>query len=237
MESQTTTAMRRYLRFARYLPVRCTALRASFPDMKPITGKTLNVGAGGLALLLPETLPLENAVLVQVGEGDLLLGRIVWIGRTMLTLRGDKFPHGVAFEQPVDPALVRQWVSQPKPRVHERAPVRFGVDYTRSGTTGHGTCLNLSQGGMFIATEPPPPPGEEYLLHFTPPGLTHSLSIPARVAWTCIGESESGAITGMGVQFLEPKPSEAAVLDRIVDRLRTEASSLPDSLRFPPPPR
>ncbi len=228
MPTQTTTLMRRYLRFDRYLPVRCTALRAEQPDPRALAGKTLNVGTGGLALLLPETLPLGIRLLVQVGQGDPLLGRVVWVSRAMPTLRGTTFPHGVAFEQPVDPALVRQWVSDAKRRVHPRVPVQFGVEYTHAGRASHGTWFNLSQGGMFIATERPPPWGTEVSLHFTPPGLTQPLSIRARVAWMCTEEGAS-AVTGMGLQFVEPKQSDTAVIASIIDRLRSQASRPSDS--------
>lgn len=87
-------------------------------------------------------------------------------------------------------------------RVHDRAAVHFDVEYSHAGRAGHGIGLNLSQKGMFIATERPPPPDAEVLLRFRPPGLSAPISIRARVAWVCEEARASSEITGMGVQFL-----------------------------------
>ncbi len=93
-------------------------------------------------------------------------------------------------------------MSSSRKRVHERAPVHFAVEYTHAGKTGHGIGLNLSQEGMFIATERPPPPEAEILLSFTPPGVSQPISIRGRVAWVCTEAASSSEITGMGVQFV-----------------------------------
>ncbi|MFQ5657098.1 MAG: DUF4388 domain-containing protein [Candidatus Methylomirabilales bacterium] len=116
---------------------------------------------------------------------------------------------------------------------HPRAPVRFTVEYSQAGRMSHGTCLNLSQGGMFIATDRPPAPETEIYLHFAPPTLYRPFSSPARVVWTCPGGENHRATTGMGVQFLGVNPTEAALIGTVVDHLRGQASS-PDSPRsFP----
>ncbi|MFQ5846192.1 MAG: PilZ domain-containing protein [Candidatus Methylomirabilales bacterium] len=87
-------------------------------------------------------------------------------------------------------------------RFHERAPVHFDVEYSHAGKAGRGIGLNLSQKGMFVATERPPPPDAEVLLRFTPPGLSHPISVRARVTWVRAETAVSSVITGMGVQFL-----------------------------------
>lgn len=87
-------------------------------------------------------------------------------------------------------------------RAHERAPVHFDVEYTHAGKTRRGIGLNLSQRGMFVATEEPPPPDAQVLLRFTPPGFSHPLEIRAKVTWARTDAAVSSAITGMGVRFL-----------------------------------
>ncbi len=82
---------------------------------------------------------------------------------------------------------------------------------------------------MFIATERPAPPGAEVMLHFALHGLPYPLWVLARVAWTCEAGTEGAAVSGMGVQFLDPKSSEAALIGAVVDRLRGEPSPAPDS--------
>ncbi|MFQ5657095.1 MAG: PilZ domain-containing protein, partial [Candidatus Methylomirabilales bacterium] len=92
-----------------------------------------------------------------------------------------------------------------------------------------GTCLNLGRGGMFIATDRPAEPGTEVMIHFTPPDLSNPLSLLARVEWMYGDKTAPGRITGMGVQFLNPRPSEAALIGAVVDRLRGEAPPSPGS--------
>jgi Tfp pilus assembly protein PilZ len=71
---------------------------------------------------------------------------------------------------------------------------------------------------MFITTDRPTPTGSEVSLFFTLPDLSHPFSVLARVVWARGQETGPGSTTGMGVQFLDPKPSEAALIGAVVDR-------------------
>lgn len=234
MSAHPKSLMRRHLRFARYLPIRYAALGSKRPSLKPLPGKTQSIGAGGLAILLPESLPVGTPLLVQISQADPLRGNVVWGGEGMPTILGTRFPHGVAFEEPIDAALVRQWMSQGTQRLHARAPVRFDIEYTQAQAIVRGTCLSLSRGGMFITTRRPAVPGPEVLLHFTPPGVSDRLSILAQVVWVCRDDTAPSAIAGMGVQFLEREASEA--LGSVVDRICAEVSppAAPSRLLLPP---
>jgi uncharacterized protein (TIGR02266 family) len=130
---------------------------------------------------------------------------------------------------------VFQWMNYTNQRSHHRVPVRFTVEVKQAETVNHGACLNLSQGGMFIATECPPATGTEILLDFAPPILVRPVSTPARVAWVRGGGSKPDTITGMGVQFLDLEPYMAGVIGSVIDRLHQQASA--DSLRLLPPSR
>lgn len=220
-----------YPRFEASMPVLCTAPSPGRPLAKRLAGKTRSVGVGGLALLLPEALPLGTPVLVRVWQGDPLRGLIVWVGQGVQTDLRTTFPHGVAFEQPVDTALVGQWLSQVIQHRQVRVPVRFAVEHAQSGVVGRGTCLNLSVGGMFIATADPAPPGTEVVLHFMLPGLSDPLSVRARVVWTRGQGTGPDTTIGMGVYFLDPKPSDAALIGMVVDHLWGEELLPPDSPR------
>jgi uncharacterized protein (TIGR02266 family) len=194
-------------------------------DHKQLIGTTLNVGAGGIALLLGETLPLGIPIMITLGREKPIRGHVVWTDRRMLTFLKTAVPHGVAFEKPVDASLVEQWVSQGNKRAHVRAPVLLDVEFTPAGTAAHGTCFNLGQGGMFIATEQPPPPGTEVILRFALPSVAAPLSVRGRVAWISGQDSEASAVTGMGVQFLDLNPMDTAVIGTFVDRLHPDASA------------
>lgn len=234
MSTHSKSLMRRHLRFARYLPIRYAALSSKRSSLKPLAGRTQSIGAGGLAILLPESVPVSTPLLVQISQGDPLRGNVVWLGQGTSTILGTRVPHGVAFEEPVEAALIRQWVSQSKQRLHARAPVRFEIEYTQGRAIVRGTCLSLSRGGMFIRTRRPAVPGPEILLHFTPPGLSDRLSTLAHVIWVCKEETTPSAITGMGVQFLELEASEA--IGSVVDLLCAEAIPPADPSRLLLPP-
>jgi uncharacterized protein (TIGR02266 family) len=201
-------------------------------DQKQLAGTTLNVGAGGIALLLGESLPLGAPIVIKLGREGPIRGHVVWTDRRMLTFLKTAVPHGVAFENPVDASWVQQWVSQGNKRAHVRAPVLLDVEFTPAGTAAHGTCFNLGQGGMFIATEHPSPPGTEVVLRFALPSLATPLSVRARVAWISGEDREASAVTGMGVQFLDLNAMDAAVIGTFVDRLRLDASAPESSPRL-----
>lgn len=223
MRVHQKSLMRRHLRFDRYLPVWCAALCPEPPYRRPLAGKTRSVGAGGLAVFLPESLPVNSEMVLQVSGGEPVRGTVVWVGKGTATVLGTRVAHGVAFEQPVEAAVVRQWVSQGRKRLHARAPVRFNVEYAQAQSIVHGTCLTLSRGGMFIMTKRPAVPGPQVTLHFTLPGLSDRLSVLAQVVWVYREGGDLIAIDGMGVQFLELEASAAAHIETIVHRLCREA--------------
>lgn len=226
--------MRRHLRFTRYLPVQCTVLSAGQPQPRPLDGITRNVNAGGLEILLPEALPVKTLVSVQVAGSAPLRGHIVSVDKAVTTVLGKRFPHGLAFEKPVDASLVRQWVSKPQRRRTPRARIQFEVEFTQAGTTARGTCLNLCKGGMFIATERPVAPGKEITLCFTLPGLSDPISVSGRVTWISGVMKDPAVTTGMAVKFLDLDPSKASAIGTLVDRFCAEASA---SDRSPTPSR
>jgi len=227
------TNIRRYPRLVAYLPVRCTLLSHGQPTGKMITGKTKSLSRGGLGLLLPEPISLRTAVMVQVMEEKPLRGLVVWRDGPMSTDLVTSVPHGFAFDEPVDADRILQWVVNPNHQAHPRVRVQVDVEFTGSGKVRHGTCLNLSRGGMFITTmDDPPPSGVGTLLSFELHETSHMLLIPARVVWV---EIWPGVITGIGVKFTALNPSEAALIGSVVDGLLGEASPSLDS-SLPPSP-
>ncbi len=197
---------------------------------KVITGKTNSISPGGLGLLLAETIPLRTPVVVQVCEEEPLRGHVIWRDKPRPTGLGTSIPHGVAFDQMVDTDRIRQWVHHATPQSHSRVPVQFDVEFTQAGKAGHGTCLDLSKNGMFIATNHPVQPRTEILLRFKlQDHPSHTLSIPAQVVWMRGEEIEPSAIPGMGVKFLAVDPLKAALIGSVVDRLLGEASPSLDS--------
>jgi uncharacterized protein (TIGR02266 family) len=216
------------MRSEAYLAVQCTVPTAGGGPPTVLTAKTRSISPGGLEIFLPDALPLRTPVLIQIGEGVPLRAQVVSLQAAILTSVGPRVPHGVEFERPVDPALVRQWVYLGERQAHTRAPARFPVQYKQVGVAAKGTCLNLSRGGMFIATPRPASPGSQVALTFNLPNVSHTFSLLARVVWMRQEERVPNAPGGMGVQFLDPKPAESVLIGGVVDRLSQQAS---------PPPR
>ncbi len=222
-------------RYKAYVPAQCTALGDERSHLKPLAGKTHWVSAVGLGLLLPETLPVGTRVLVQLHEEEPRRGHIVWVDKRVRTHLGTTVPHRVAFEKPVDPALVRRWISQAKSPAEPRVPVQLVVNFQsiETGRGGQGMCMDLSRGGMFIAANPPPQRGSEILLQFKLPDISHTLSTLAQVMWVrgeatvSVDEEDISltTVTGMGMRFLSINPLDAALISRLVNRLRAETSS------------
>ena len=207
-----------YSRHDAYLPVECI-IASPGGGRKVVAGKTRAIGAGGLEILLSELVPQGTHVMLRIREGEPVRAYVAWAEKGGQSQPGNQVSHGVTFEQPVDPDRVLQWVYQADRQSHARAPVQFIVEYTQEGEAGHGTCLNLSRGGMFIATDRPTPPGTELSLFFTLPSLSRPFSVLARVMWMREERTRPNTTPGMGVQFLDPKPSEAALIGSVVDRL------------------
>lgn len=226
-------------RFQAYLPVQCTALGPEPSHPRPLTGKTEWISGAGIALLLPETLPVGTPVLVQFGENEPRRGHVVWFDQRMWTPLGTTVPHRVTFDQPVDPDVIRHWLSDADTRHEARVPVRLVVRFEsiQTGMTDKGMCVDLSRGGMFISTDRPEPRGTEVLLYFKLPNISHTLSVLAQVVWmrkkelvaVDQGEIWTSGITGMGVRFLDVNPLEATLISTFVDRLCSEASPSLDS--------
>ncbi|MFQ5988963.1 MAG: PilZ domain-containing protein, partial [Candidatus Methylomirabilales bacterium] len=170
-------------------------------------------------------------------EEDLIVGLDPVHGEPLKNIHGEDVWKEPLREKEIETELDRvfHWMNHPTGRSHTRVPVRFTVEVAQNETIHHGTCLNLSQGGMFIAIECPPPPGAEVLLEFAPPLLACPMATTARVAWVRGGGSQSVAVAGMGVQFLDPEPSMAGLIGSVVDRLSQQISPSPDSAQVLPP--
>ena len=224
------TNIRRYPRLVAYLPVQCSPVSHGRPRTMAITGKTNSISPGGLGLLLPESIPLRTSVMVQVCLEEPLSGLVIWHDRPTLTDLGTRIPHGVAFDHLIDSDLILQWLRNAKRQAYRRVPVQFDVKFTQAGKAGHGTCLNLSRDGMFIAIKDPPRPGTEILLRFKlQDHPSHTLSIPAQVVWMRGEEIGPRAIPGMRVKFLAVDSLKAALIGNVVDRPLGEASPSLDS--------
>lgn len=88
----------------------------------------------------------------------------------------------------------------PERRKFPRVMVRALVDFESLNTYLYDYSTDLSEGGIFIETEKPLPPGTPLTLRFTLPGVDRVFEVKAKVAW--LNEERSSRLPrGMGVQF------------------------------------
>lgn len=134
-------------------------------------------------------------------------------------------PHGIAFGQALERALVEAVVIQGTPR-DSRAPVEVRVDYE---TVVSGHSMNLSRRGIFIRTPHPLPVNQKLTLRFRLPGIAEAFQVHGEVIWSNPKPAKTYP-QGMGVKFLDlPREREEQLgtfvaqvrrkrgLDRIVD--------------------
>ena len=107
-------------------------------------------------------------------------------------------------------------------RLARRFPVNFQLELLDSKQKSHaGSCINLNNGGMYLATETLFPMDTIMQLEFTLPGLRSALSCQVRVAWINHPEwrKKLSLPCGMGVQFVGMSPSIKIVLQDFLNRM------------------
>ena len=115
------------------------------------------------------------------------------------------------------------------------------------------TCMNVSDGGAFVATDDTLPPGRRVHLEILLPGDPKPIEAVGRVAWSRARLTSNGISTdsGMGIEFLGGPPEDLARIARFVDdhpsrsvqasgnsgpKPTTPAHSEPSPRRATPPP-
>jgi uncharacterized protein (TIGR02266 family) len=94
-------------------------------------------------------------------------------------------------------------VSDSELREHERVPLVTDVTLESNGAEQYGTSENVSEGGLFIATEAPYKTGERLGVSFVVPGGDR-IHVTAEIAWCRVRQTGPGAKpSGVGVRFLD----------------------------------
>lgn len=110
---------------------------------------------------------------------------------------------------------------QPQSKAESREDTRLGlrvrVDLRSSNTFFTGFSENISEGGLFIATEAPFHIGEELDVEVSLMGDGVPLKQRVVVRWVRPPEAAGGLPAGMGVQFLGLGAGERTMLQEFVD--------------------
>ncbi len=102
-------------------------------------------------------------------------------------------------------------------RIANRISVEVRVDLRSENTFFTGFSENISEGGLFIATEAPHEIGDELDVELSLMGGGHRIAQKVVVRWIRPAEAAGGLPAGMGVQFLALTDHEKVALQEFVD--------------------
>lgn len=88
-------------------------------------------------------------------------------------------------------------------RGYPRRPVKIKVDFTSDDSTQSVFALNISAGGLFLATHKPLPRGSMVVVQLTLPNLAGPVEVLGEVVWNSSNsEGQIDFPEGMGIRFL-----------------------------------
>jgi type IV pilus assembly protein PilZ len=96
-----------------------------------------------------------------------------------------------------------------------RIPKTFSLSYEDKESFVVAYTENVSVGGLFIRTENPFEPGEQFVLKLQLPGLTDPMKIKCEVAWAARARKQGEKTDvrhGMGVKFIETTNKDSQTL-------------------------
>ena len=137
--------------------------------------------------------------------------RLAWLGR-LLGGRLDR--------QDVAPPPEPPGPSTPLGKVDrkKRVRVQVGVDLHTQSNFFVGTSLNLSEGGLFVATRSEVPVGSEVDLGFTLPGGA-TLQVRGVVRWRRAADERTPlATSGVGIQFVDASEQALAEVRAFIEQ-------------------
>ncbi|MCK4507876.1 MAG: PilZ domain-containing protein [Desulfuromonadales bacterium] len=111
-------------------------------------------------------------------------------------------------------------------RLARRFPVSFQLELLDSAQKKHlGSCVNLNDGGMFLATETLFPVDTLLTIEFTLPGFQGGLHCSVRVAWVNHPEwrKKNSMPCGIGLQFEDPSQTVKSILQSFLESMQLES--------------
>lgn len=136
-------------------------------------------------------------------------------------------PPIVVEEDSVDPfASTADATAEPSPessgsrRSYERFPVEVSVDFVSEHNFFTGFSLNVSEGGLFVATHVARPVGSRLEIRLALPDSPEPLEILTEVRWVREHSDTSDASPGLGLRFVGLSKEDEARIHAFVQRVR-----------------
>lgn len=108
-------------------------------------------------------------------------------------------------------------------RRSERTPFVVRVDYGTVDAFFSEFTSDVNEGGLFIETDQPRPPGTAVLLQFRIPGCESPIKVRGRVVWTSV--ERPAEVSGMGIEFENLDERARAKINNVVRMLRAGTGS------------
>jgi uncharacterized protein (TIGR02266 family) len=103
-------------------------------------------------------------------------------------------------------------------RATPRIPTSLEVRFENLGQLGSVLMSNMSRGGLFVATESPPPIGTELKLRIQVTAPPRELVLCGEVASWHVGPRFEVGKRGMGIRFKGLSATDQAVVDELYDK-------------------
>lgn len=103
-------------------------------------------------------------------------------------------------------------------RRSDRAELIVRVDYSTIDELFSEFTRDINEGGLFIETEKPRPPGTEVSLYFNLPGSDRTVKTNGTVVRVCDGSD--GRTPGMGIEFEQLPQDARAHINQVIRALR-----------------
>ena len=110
---------------------------------------------------------------------------------------------------------------RPARRAHERLPLEIEVDVRSEHNFFTGFSLNVSRGGIFVATHFVRPIGSLLELRFTLPGEDSPIDAIAQVRWIAEPrDAREDGVRGLGLEFVAITAVDVARIQDFIDSVR-----------------
>jgi len=99
-------------------------------------------------------------------------------------------------------------------RNRERAELNVKVEYQTLDAVLWNFSTNINEGGMFIRSTRPQPPGTIVHLRFFLPDVIKAIQVEGEVVW-CNDDPQTGDC-GMGIEFHELRGGDKRLIDQLI---------------------
>lgn len=103
----------------------------------------------------------------------------------------------------------------------ERIELNVKVEYRTLDAVLWNFSTNINEGGIFIRSNRPQPPGTKVHLRFFLPDVIKAIQVEGEVVWC--NDDPRGGDCGMGIEFHELRDGDKRLINQLITGLRNSA--------------